>query len=176
MDWQTLRNQFMRDTGGDLPGNQLEQQLIDAYTEHPAAVERSIEKITLGFKAGKIRSPWGALKAEVSKAVHAVANPTHDRGAKREQAIQRAEQRIRNELFHYEREDEVRDELFGPRGTLRDHHTPALQQRLIEMWADLAPLGAIVEQEAIERGNRYQEQRATQTETQTPGNLNDQAA
>ena len=161
MDWQTLRNQFMRTIGGDPPGARLEDELIQAYTEHPDVVERSTEKIALAFKAGKIRSPWGALKTEVAKATEAARNPHHDRGASREKAIGRAEQRIRNELLHYDRLEEVLDELFGPRGTLKDHDNPQLRERMQQLWTDLRPVGELVEHEAIQRGIRYQQQRKT---------------
>lgn len=161
MDWQTLRNQFMRDIGGDPPGAQLEDQLIQAYADHPDAVERSIEKITLAHAAGKIRSPWGALKTEVAKAVDAARNPTHDKGSSKTKAVQRAEQRIRNELVHYDREPDVTDELFGPRGTLKDHHTPDLEQRMIGLWRELRPLGELAEHEHETYLARYAEQRAT---------------
>lgn len=160
MDWQTLRNQFMRAIGGDPPGSALEDELIQAYTDHPAVVERSIEKITLAHAAGKIRSPWGALKTEVAKAVDAARNPTHDKGSSKQKAIARAEQRTRNELLHYDRWDEVEDELFGDRGTLRDHDTPALRDRMNTLWTELRPAGQLVEAEAEERGRRYQEQRS----------------
>jgi len=160
MDWQTLRNQFMRTIGGDPPGARLEDELIQAYTEQPDVVERSTEKIALAFKAGKIRSPWGALKTEVAKATEAARNPHHDKGSSRNAAIQRAEQRIRNELLHYDRLDEVLDELFGERGTLREHRHPELEQRMTDLWQDLRPVGEQVEAEAIARGLRYQEQKA----------------
>ena len=159
MDWQTLRNKFMRDTGGDLPGGRLEQQLIDAYAEHPTAVEKAIEKITLGHAAGKVRSPWGALKTEIERHAN---NPTHETGHGREKAIQRAEQRIRNELLHYERWDEVEDELFGPRGTVKDHDTPTLRERLEALWNDLRPLGELTEHEQIERLARWRQQQDEQ--------------
>jgi len=151
LDWQTLRNQFMRAIGGDPPGSKLEDELIAAYTDYADVVERSIEKITLAHQAGKIRSPWGALKTEVAKATDAARNPTHDKGASRTQAIARAEQRTRNELLHYDRLDEAMDELFGERGMLRDHRTPDLEQRMETLWNDLRPLGELVEHEAEER-------------------------
>ena len=150
MDWQTLRNQFMRTIGGDPPGARLEDELIQAYTEQPDVVERSTEKIALAFKAGKIRSPWGALKTEVAKATEAARNPHHDKGSSRNAAIQRAEQRIRNELLHYDRLDEVLDELFGPRGTLKGHHTPDLEQRMTALWNELRPAGQQAEQDHIQ--------------------------
>lgn len=158
MDWQTLRNQFMRTIGGDPPGAQLEDQLIAAYTNHPEAVERSFEKIALGFKAGKIRSPWGALKTEVTKATETARNPQHDKGSSRNATVQRAEQRIRNELLHYDRQDEALDELFGQRGTLREHDNPQLRERMTTLYDELRPLGVITETEAEQRGLRYQQQ------------------
>lgn len=179
MDWQTTRNQFMRTTGGDPPGAQLEDELITAYTNHPDAVERSIEKITLAYQAGKIRSPWGALKTEVAKAVDTARNPTHDRGASREKHIQRAEQRIRNELVHYDLASEVRDELFGDRGTLRNHHTTDLEQRMLALWAELRPLGELAEHDQAERLERIRQQKlalasktlAEKLAAPEPGNL-----
>lgn len=158
MDWQTLRNQFMRTIGGDPPGAKLEDDLITAYGEHPDAVERSFEKIALGFKAGKIRSPWGALKAEVAKATEAARNPHHDRGATREKAIARAEQQIRNELLHYDRQDEILDELFGQRGTLKQHDTPELRDRMTALYDQLRPAGIQTEQDQIERLARIKTQ------------------
>jgi len=160
VDWQTQRNQFMRTIGGDPPGAKLEDELIQAYTENPDVVERSLEKIALGFKAGKIHSPWGALKTEVAKATDAARNPHHDKGASRTKAVARAEQRIRNELLHYDRLEEVLDELFGPRGTLRDHNDETTRNRMTDMWNDLRPAGVATELEAEARGLRYQQQKA----------------
>lgn len=158
MDWQTLRNQFMRDIGGDPPGANLEDELIAAYTEHPDAIERSVEKITLGFKAGKIRSPWGALKAEAAKAVDTARNPTHDRGKTKHNAIARAEQWMRTAGLHYDREPEILDELYGDRGRLRDH--PETQTRMLALWNELRPLGIQVDDEAEARGRAYAAQKA----------------
>lgn len=179
MDWQTLRNQFMRTIGGDPPGANLEDELIHAYTNHPGAVERSIEKITLAHQAGKIRSPWGALKAEVAKAVDAARNPTHDTGTQREARIQRAEQWIRNAGIHIDRISEIEHDLFGNahiEPTLAKDGTPIisagqnhllgnhqtnhqLRERLIDHWRELRPIGEQLEQEAEARAARYVQQR-----------------
>lgn len=157
MDWQTLRNQFMRDIGGDPPGAQLEDWLIQQYAEHPDPVQRSFEKIALGYKAGKIRSPWGALKAEVGKAVDAARNPTHASAKTREADLQRAMQNVRNALLHFDRETEVLDELFGDRGSLED--TPANREKVIETWRKLRPLGEQTEREHEAFLERYREHR-----------------
>lgn len=176
MDWQTIRNNFMRQIGGDPPGSALEDELIQAYAANPDVVERSFEKIALAHQAGKIRSPWGALKTEVAKALDAARNPSHDKGSSRTKAIQRAEQRIRNELLHYDRWEEAEDELFGDRGTLRQHDNPTLRQRMETLWTELRPAGELIEHEAIQRGLLHQEQRARlaakkTAESPDPGNL-----
>ena len=158
MDWQTLRNQFMRTIGGDPPGAALEDQLIQAYTDHPEAVERSIQKIQFAHKAGKIRSPWGALKAEVAKATDPARNPTHHAGSSKNHALQRAEQWIRTAGIHYDRETEIVDELYGERGPLRAH--PDTQPRILELWNELRPLGVILEADHEAYMARYAEQRA----------------
>lgn len=158
-DWQSLRNHFIRETGGDFPGGTLEATLVEAYANNPALVERSVEKILAGHKAGKVRSPWGALKAEVERGADPANNPTHDHGATRTKLIQRAEQWIRNAGLHYDREQELLDELFGDQGICRTIDTPDARLHLLLLWRELAPIGAAVELEADARGHRYQTQR-----------------
>ena len=160
MDWQTLRNRFMRDIGGDAPGAQLEDKLIQLYTDHPEALERAMTKIALAFKAGKIRSPWGALSTEADKATDPARNPTHDKGASRNKAVERAEQWMRTAGLMFDRDSEIVDELFGDRGPLNAHRTDELEQRILALWTELRPLGEQTEREAEERGRRYQEQQA----------------
>lgn len=160
MDWQTLRNQFMRNIGGDPPGAHLEDELIQAYTDHPDAVEKSFEKIALAFKAGKIRSPWGALKAEVAKAVDAARNPTHSSAAKTSTAIQRAEQWIRNAGLMFDRWDEIHDELFGDRGMLHpQRHDQRTTDRIHTLWNELRPLGITTETAELERADHWKAHR-----------------
>jgi len=172
MDWQTLRNQFMRTIGGDPPGAQLEDDLIAAYTNHPQVVERSLEKIALAYKAGKIRSPWGAAKTEIAKATEAARNPTHNQGATKTKAIARAEQWMRTTGLHYDRETELLDELYGDRGRLKDH--PATRDRMLQLWNELRPIGEQLDAEAIERGLRYQAQRKMLEQTKKPAETPEQ--
>jgi hypothetical protein len=167
MDWQTIRNQFMRSIGGDPPGAHLEDELIQAYANHPEAVERSIEKIALAHKAGKIRSPWGALKTEVAKATEAARNPTHHAGTNKTKAVARAEQWMRTAGIHYDRATEIQDELFGQRGTLRTHTTPELQDRITDLWLKVRPLGEQVEAEHEAFMAKYAAQDKTRTTSGT---------
>jgi hypothetical protein len=162
----------MRTIGGDPPGAALEDQLIQAYTDHPDAVERSLDKIAMAYKAGKIHSPWGAAKTEVAKATEAARNPTHNQGTTKTKALQRAEQWMRTAGLHYDRESELLDELYGDRGRLRDH--PATRDRMLELWHELRPLGQQLDQEAVEAGIRYQQHRATLKDTAKPAETAEQ--
>jgi hypothetical protein len=174
-DWQGLRNEFIRTTH-DTPGGMLEDQLIRAYEENPAAVERAVEKIQVAFEAGRIRSPWGALRAEVAKAMAAGRNPTHDQGSSRQKAITRAEQWIRTAGLHFDRESEIEQELFGSASVDLDRdgnpivsagnsilgefaNDADLRSRMVGLWRSLRPVGERVEADQAERLGRWKAQR-----------------
>lgn len=171
MDWQTLRNTIIRETS-DFPGGHLEDELITRYSENPQAVEQAVEKILAGYRAGKVRSVWGALKAEIARAFDPANNPKHDRSNSRKHAIEHAEQWLKNAGLHFDRQTEIHDELFGERGLLAAHADPKTKQHLAERWQELRPLGEQTEREANERGARYIQQRQAMTEARKPvGNL-----
>ena len=132
MTWHELLEQAIRDFG-DTPGATLEQHLIDAHTDNPAAVAVAISKITQAHKAGKINSPWGAVRAELTKQLQVRRNmPANSERATRER---NAEQWLRSAGVHFDRWPEIEDELFGPRGMLRDWHTDtSLKARIQDLW------------------------------------------
>jgi hypothetical protein len=173
-DWQSVRNSFIRATG-DTPGAMLEDKLIAAYADNPEAVERAFEKITVAYQAGRIRSPWGALSAEVAKALDANRNPTHERGTSRQKAIERAEQWIRTAGVYCERPTEIEQELFGSapadldvtgepivsagNALLAAYANDAdLRLRMVNRWRELRPTG--------ERAERQQEERLARSRRQ----------
>jgi len=159
MTWHELLDQAIRDYG-DTPGATLEQHLIDTYAEHPAAVQVAIHKITQAFKAGKISSPWGAVKAEVARQITVRHNmPANtDRHAKE----RNAEQWIRTCGLHFDRYDELHDELFGDRGPLRHWaDDTTLETRLRKLWDEVRPAGQQLEDADAERAERWIAHRAT---------------
>jgi hypothetical protein len=74
-DWHTEYARALDLFGGDTPSATLEQQLVDQYAQHPQAVSNAITKIGKAYAAGKIHSPWGALRAEIPKQIALRANP-----------------------------------------------------------------------------------------------------
>ena len=151
-DWHTEYARALQAFGGDTPSATLEQDLLDAFQQHPQAVTNAITKIAKAYEAGKIHSPWGALKTEIPKQV---ARDTRvGDGAERNRAIANAEQFIRNAGCMFDRWTEAHDELFD-RGTLapwRNDHK--LVSRLEQLWNEHRPRGEQVEAEELERAER----------------------
>lgn len=158
IEWEDLAYATAERFGGTIPHPDTANVIASVYARAPHAVLRAIDRVADDYDNGTIRSPWGVLKTRVQQITVDQKGAAKSTG--REKAIERAEQRMRNELLHYDRWPEVEDELFGDRGTLREHDNPTLRQRMETLWTDLRPLGELVEHEAIQRGLLHQEQRA----------------
>ncbi len=204
-DWTTLRTQAMEGFNGEAPGPALEQDLIDAYKEHPTTVARSVDKIIATYAKGNITSGWAILRADVRKATTALANPQAST-ADREKAVARTEQWIRAAGAHLPW-TEVEAELFNPpeqtppaetlilleretrkhpgrpiydqllkaaivrtmavgqepvadtAGKLNEHDSPQLRDRLRALHTEHRPAAEQLDQDAIDRGIRYQADR-----------------
>jgi len=165
-DWEDLAYATAERFGGTIPHPDTANTIAAVYARAPHAVERAIDRVADDYDNGTVRSPWGVLKSRVQQIQVDAKAATRSTG--REKAIERAEQRMRNELLHYDRWPEVQDELFGDRGTLREHDTPALHQRMHTLWTQLRPAGELVEAEAEERARRYVQQRAALAAARKP--------
>lgn len=161
-DWHTEYGRALALFGGDTPSATLEQDLLDAFSEHPQAVTNAITKIGKAYAAGKIHSPWGALKAEIPKQVE--RDTRVGDGRERQAAIANAEQWIRNAGLHYDRWPEVHDELFGDRGNLHPWRNTDLERRLLETWTTARVDGLVTEHTELERADRW---KATREQSQT---------
>lgn len=153
-DWQTTYAEAIEAFGGDTPGAALEQTIIDQFKEHPQAVTNAIRKIADAYTAGRIRSPWGALKTEIAKQIDAdIHVPT---GTNRKQAILRADQWMRNAGMHFDVWAEAEDELFGDRGPLREwRNDQRIQTRMLQAWNTVRPVGEAIELEAETRAAKW---------------------
>ena len=153
MTWHELYQQAIQDYN-DTPGPTLEQHLIDAYAQHPAAVQVAIGKITQAYKAGRINSPWGAIKTEVDKQISVRKHipQATDRGL----AERNTEQWIRAAGLHYDRYSELHDELFGDRGPLRVYtDDQVLETRIRKLYDEARPVGEQLEADELERANLW---------------------
>jgi hypothetical protein len=153
--WEDLALETAERFGGTLPHPDTAAQIAAVYERAPHAVEKAIDRVALEYEQGGIRSPWGILRSRVKQITTSEATAT--RANERDKTIARAEQWMRNAGMHYDSEQELLDELYGERGRLRDH--PDTRQRMLALWTELRPIGEQLDQDAIDRGTRYQEQR-----------------
>lgn len=159
--WSDTRYDLI-DRWADSPRPELEQRIITVFENHPQLVIDAAEHIADRYESGLVRSPWAVLAKHVEEAADTATRSTRPvRGDRdRERARQRASQWMRTAGMHFDREDEVRDELFGERGMLRQFAGDTdLVDDLLELWHEQRPRGEQVEREAEERARRYVEQK-----------------
>lgn len=150
-DWTTIRTDAIR-RFQDEPSPKLETEILDVFRATPARVVTAINQIATDYANGKIRSPWGALRARLQRGGTAgdsiIATDLHDR----ETAIAKAERWIRNAGLHYDLKREVDDDLFGDTGSLRDWaDDELLHSRMLTLWREHRPRGEKTEAEADQR-------------------------
>jgi hypothetical protein len=134
-EWDETLNHAIESFGGQAPHQTLEAYLANQHAQHPAIVRAAINRIADSYANGTVRSPWGVLKTELEK--RAAVQPKVKASTDQAKAHERAEQWIHSAGFHYDRVSELHDELYGDRGTVRQH--PATEPTLTTLWADLQP-------------------------------------
>jgi hypothetical protein len=157
--WADAYAEALENFGRTPLGKELEAELVQIYEQRPEAVRLAISDIGTGFAAGRIHSPWGALRAELARQearTHVV--PTGN--AERDKRIQQAEQYMRAAGLYLASEDEVIDDLFGDGGRLRAWKDDELVARMLELWRSLQPAAERVEAEAVERAEHWKQTRA----------------
>lgn len=164
--WEDLVLDTAERFGGTFPQPTTADTIAAVYAKAPTAVTRQIDQVAESYAAGTINSPWGILKSRVQRIQ--TDQPKHQAANDQTKAIERAEQWLRNAGLMYDRESEILDELFGDRGSLRHHDTPTVRQRILELWRELAPVGAQLEQDATDRGLRHQAERAANPPARKP--------
>jgi hypothetical protein len=110
-DWQTEYARALEAFGGDTPSATLEQDILEAFQEHPQAVTNAITKIAKGYSSGRIHSPWGALKAEIPKQV--ARDVRVGDGSEKARAVANAEQWMRTSGMWYPTSTEMLQALFA---------------------------------------------------------------
>jgi hypothetical protein len=168
-DWQTEYGRALELFGGDTPSATLEQHILDSFQQHPQAVTNAITKIGKAYNAGRIHSPWGALKAEIPKQI--TADVRVGDGSERNRKIANAEQWIRTTGLMFDRWSEVEDELYGDRGKLRPWHKDhQLTERLKQLWTEQRPTGEQTEQAELQRAEAWKTARTKVLANPTPSN------
>jgi hypothetical protein len=152
--WDEHRERFVEATG-DAPSSDLEARILDVFERHPTLVIAGVDHVAGRYERGLVRAPWVVLAMHVEEAAASSARasvPVQDE-RDRDRARSRAAQWMRVVGLLFESESELRDELFGERGMLRDFANDSeLAEALIDLWHDLRPIGQRIEREAVERG------------------------
>lgn len=145
-DWQQIRDDAIA-IFADAPSAQLEQELVEHFTERPSHTAQVIARIGKQVQAGKVRSGWAVVRKELNSAPGPNIRATDE--AERERRIRNAETWIRNAGLYLDRQQDLEDELFGDRGTLRDYaKDDTLRARMVDYWRTHRPRGEQAEQDA----------------------------
>jgi hypothetical protein len=151
LDWPTVREQTIRRFAGDLPLAETEDAIVAVFEQQPLAVLRAIDEVAEQVVAGKVRSGWAVLR----KRLEGATEPRSDivvEADEREARVAAAEAWLRHAGLHFDREQEVVEELFGERGRLHPYEDDELlRERILRLWREQRPRGVQVEREAAER-------------------------
>lgn len=173
--WPDLRTHAINQFGGQTPGAQLEQDIIDVFEQHPQVVAQAIDRIATRYHTGTIQSPWAVLRADLQRRTtspNVQATDTTDR----DHAVLRAEQWIRSSGCHFDRPSEIEHELFGDSrihptvdktgemltsstdGLLTPWaHDLALRQRILDLWRTERPRGEQADTAMEARASKYRD-------------------
>lgn len=112
LTWRTIYDQAVTQFGGQRPGANLEQQIIDQFEQHPARVVDAIGKLGARYTAGTIHSPWPLVLRELQHTPDRDAIVVTDE-SERARAIRDAETWIRHVGADIDDEHALIRELFG---------------------------------------------------------------
>lgn len=145
-DWLEERSKAIA-LFGDQPHAETEQDVLEHFQRSPALVIEEIASVGQSVQSGSVRSGWAVLRKRLGAVDR--ANVIVSAEPSREKRISQAEQWMRVAGLHFDRWDEVEDELFGDRGKLRSW--PELKERMQSLWSEQRVIGELVEREEIER-------------------------
>lgn len=141
----------------DAPSAVQEQRVLDVFREHPALVVEGVEHVGRRFADGQVRNPWAVLAKHVEEAVRPLEDFTATDERDRDKAIRRAEQWMRAAGKHFDRWEEVEDELFGELGRIPQYASDEVCERMARLWNEVNGEGELIAEQAEERARRWRE-------------------
>jgi len=140
----------------DAPSATQEQRVLDVFREHPALVVEAVEHVGRRFQTGQVRNPWAVLAKHVEQAMRPLDDVSATDERDRERAVSRAEQWLRAAGQHFDREEEILEELFGELGRLRTwRDDEPLKVRMLALFGEVRARGDTIVQEASERAEHW---------------------
>jgi hypothetical protein len=146
--WAQVRNHAI-ELFGETPGTELEADLLKHFGDQPAHFANLVDTIGKQVSAGKVRSGFAVLRTQLDKPPPNV-RATDDQ--ERIRQIRLVETWLNHTGGYIDHQDELIDEVFGPRGRLYlwdDDQT--LRDRIIAHWLEQRPRFVQTEQDAEER-------------------------
>lgn len=154
--WADTRARATELFNGETPRAQLEQDIVNVFSNQPALVIAAVEQVGARYANGSVRSGWAVLRAHIVSAAAPTSSVTATDTSEREKRIAQAEQWLRACGPHYDRESEAEDELFGDRGLLKPWaDDEALKARMLSAWREQRPRGEQIEREQAEADERW---------------------
>jgi hypothetical protein len=152
--WSEVREMAVKAFGGEAPLAQTEQDVFEEFEQNPSRVIGAIPHIGRQVSAGTIRSGWAVLRARMVEPEHEPLEAEVSDTVARQRRISHAEQWLRAAGLHFDRWEEVQDDLFGERGQLRPWAgDPILIDRFLTLWLEQRKVGERVEQAAQQRAD-----------------------
>ena len=159
--WSELRDRAVQGFGGELPGAAPENAVIEVFERHPALVLATIEAVSEAKAQGRVRSGWAILRSRL-EADETKAETFATDASDRRKRIARAEQWIHAAGKHFDRASEILEELFDGLGGDRSEpllkpwrSDEGLRERMVTLWREVRSEGELIEQQAIERAERW---------------------
>lgn len=139
----------------EFPHGSTEDRIIAVFEREPTLVMRTIEVMAERKRAGTVKSAWAVLRTELDR-LESVQDVVATDEGQRTRAVARAEEWVRHAGVHYDREDEILEELFGDHGRLRslasDERT---RERMVALWRKVRPQGEQADRDELERAERW---------------------
>jgi hypothetical protein len=153
--WADVRERALRLFRGEQLHAETEEAIVAVFEQHPQRVVETIEDVAKRVEDGRARSGWAVTLAELRR-VESSGARTASGKVERGQRVAQAEEWVRHAGLHFDREDEVVDELFGERGRLKTWtDEEALRAQLLRLWREQRPSGERVDANAKRRLGEY---------------------
>lgn len=157
--WQAVREEAT-EAFGKGPDAQIEARILEVFERQPRGVRDLVADVCQGVRSGRIRSGWPFLAKAVER-LEEVSDVVVDDTSERDRRVEAAEQWIKLTGVHFDRADEVEDELFGHQGRLQAYAgEDVLRARMVALWEEQRPRGERAEAASEEWLRSIPEQRA----------------
>lgn len=158
--WGDARESIEHSFAGQVPYDEHDEQLVmNAWQRNPHRVMAEVERLAAKQQRGEITFPWRVLSKIAPSIISRVdQNARADVDAEKARAQRRSLSWVRNAGLHFDRWQDVFDEVFGERGNLRLwREDEAVVQAVRDCWEEVRPEGVRLQEEVELRAHRHRQ-------------------